>query len=384
MSRTFSIPKQMKALRAIHGQTNAILETIDVPQIGHEDVLIKVAAAHLAPDVFNLLAAGRVKPLPMTLGHKVAGIIVAVGASVTDLNVGTRVRIDPNVNCGRCIYCNTDRDALCEINGVMGFFALEKSPLFDRYHNGGLAEYVCAPASSVNILADHLSFNVGAKVHDLANAAAILKRAAFPVGSTVLVTAATGSMGSAVVKLAPFFGVRRLVLVARSAKSLHAVKEITDLQCCFVAVEDLEEGWETSNGLTKRVLDMVPEGVDAVLDFTPQGTAMWQAIRAVRIDGSIVFMGGNPSVPPIPSREMQLKCWRIFGHRNHSRQDSQLVLQLLESKMLKVDELFTHHFKLEEWEKALVQQKNRSEPSWTLSLLPHDSEPELNPLSTRI
>ena len=190
MSKSGSIPKQMQALRVKPGQQNAVLETIDVPQIGDEDVLIRVAVAQLAPDVLNLVAAGRMKPLPTTLGHKVSGIVAAVGKSVIALKVGARVRMDPNVNCGKCVYCNTDRDALCRINGVMGYFALEESPLFDRYHNRGLAEYVCAPASSVDVLADHLSFDVGAKVHDLANAAAVLRRAAFPVGSTVLVTAA--------------------------------------------------------------------------------------------------------------------------------------------------------------------------------------------------
>ena len=105
-------------------------------------------------------------------------------------------------------------------------------------------------------------------------------------------------MGSAVVKLAPFFGVRRLVLVARSTKRLEAVKGITSLECCCVAVDDLEEGWQKSNGLTKQVFEMVPEGVDAVIDFNPKGTDLWQVIRAVRVDGSIVYMGGNTSVLP--------------------------------------------------------------------------------------
>lgn len=377
------VPKQMKALRVQPGHKTATLQTIAVPQIGDNDVLIRVAAAHLAPDVFGLVVAGRLQPLPMTLGHKVAGTVAAVGASVTDVKVGTRVRLDPNVNCGKCTYCNTDRDALCNINGVMGFFSLSKSPLFDRYHNGGLAEYVCAPASSVDILAEHLSFDVGAKVHDLANAVAVLRRADFAVGSTVLVTAATGGMGTAVVKLAPYFGARRLVLVGRSRKRLDAVKAISSLECCCIALENLDEGWQTSNGLTKRVHEMIPEGVDSVIDFSPEGTDLWQVVRAVRIDGSIVFMGGNHSILPVTSREMQLHCWRIFGHRNHSRQDSRLVLQLLEAKVLQVDELITHHFELKDWEKALTQQKdNPDEPVWTLSLVPSGFENGVLPNAT--
>ena len=225
MSESQNIPKQMQALRIKAGVQDPVLETISVPQIGEDDVLIRVLATHFAPDSLKMVAAGMMKPLPTTLGHKVAGINAAVGSAVTDLKVGDRVRLDPNVNCGDCRYCKTDRDVMCEINGTMGFFALGKSPLFERYHNGGLSEYICAPAVSVHALAGHISFDVGAKVYDLANAAAVLRRAALPDGCTLLVTAVTGCMGSAVVKLAHFFGVRRLVLVARSSQRLEAVKD---------------------------------------------------------------------------------------------------------------------------------------------------------------
>ena len=370
MSNTSDIPKQMLALRVNSGQKTAKLETINVPEISENDVLIKVSAAHLGPDVFKLVAMGRLQPLPTTLGHKVAGMIAAAGASVSNVKVGDRVRLDPNLNCGSCTFCNTDRDALCNDIGIMGFFALRSTPLFDRYHDGGLAQYVRAPASCVDRLADNLSYDVGAKVHDLANAAAVLKRAAFPVGSTLLITAATGSMGSCVVKLAPFFGVRRLVLVARSKQRLSAVKAISQLECHCVATEGLESDWESSGGLSKAVSALIPEGVDAAIDFSPSGTGLWQVAHSLRVDGSIVLMGGNYSVLPFSGREIGMRALRVFGHRNHSRQDSKLILQLLESGVLQVDDLLTHHFKLEDWEKAIDSLQERSLPAWTLSIHP--------------
>ena len=160
---------------------------------------------------------------------------------------------------------------------------------------------------------------------------------------------------------------------------------MTSLECCCVAIDDLEEVWQTSKGLTKLVLDKVPERIDALIDFTPEGTDIWQVVRAVRSDGSIVFMGGNPSVLPVSSREMQLNCWRISGHRNHSRRDTKVVMDLLESGVLKVDELITHHFKLEDWEKAMAQwqQKNSPEPTWTMSMIPPNLEARLDSGSTR-
>ena len=362
MSNTSDVPRQMLALRVNAGQKTAKLETIDVPEISQNEVLIKVGAAHLGPDVFKLVAMGRLAPLPTTLGHKAAGIIAATGASVSSVKVGDRVRLDPNLNCGSCTFCNTDRDALCDQIGIMGFFSLRQTALFARYHAGGLAQYVRAPASCVDRLDDSLSYDVGAKVHDLANAAAVLKRASFPVGSTLLITAATGSMGSCVVKLAPFFGARRIVLVGRSMQRLTAVGAISQLECQCIATEDLESGWESSGGLSKRVLESIPEGVDAVIDFSPAGTELWQVVHNLRVDGSIVLMGGNYSTFNFTGREIGMRALRVFGHRNHSRQDSKLIIQLLESGVLNVDDLLTHHFKLEDWEKAIEANQERSLP----------------------
>ncbi|MEU1998942.1 hypothetical protein ABZ511_31295 [Nocardia gamkensis] len=47
-----------------------------------------------------------------------------------------------------------------------------------------------------------------------------------PLGSTVVITAATGTMGTATIKLAEHFGIARLVLVGRSAGRLAAVTQL--------------------------------------------------------------------------------------------------------------------------------------------------------------
>ena len=361
---------KMYALRVNKGAREARLELVDIPKPGPHDVCIKVVSAILAPDVFGLVEAGRLPQAPTTLGHKVAGIIEEVGDAVENLKPGQRVRLDPNLSCGSCNYCRTDRDQMCLEGAMMGFFAPGKSPLFDNYHERGLAEYVRAPSSQVDILPDNISFDVGAKIHDLANALRAFKVAAPPVGSTVLITAATGAMGTAIVKLASFFGVSHLILVGRSSGRLEAVAGMTPIQCSCIGLDTLGEDWPASRSLGKKVCEVAPNGVDAIIDFSPTGVDLWQVTEGLSLNGTFVTMGGNWSIIPIPARLIGLKCWNVLGTRNHSRGDSEAVMKLLEGGQLNVDELVTHQFKLGEIEQAIQQLKDRSQPSWMLVVHP--------------
>ncbi|MEU3525798.1 hypothetical protein AB0E62_18340 [Streptomyces sp. NPDC038707] len=56
------------------------------------------------------------------------------------------------------------------------------------------APRACPSCLLLDLLPDHVSFDLGAKVHDLANALRALKLAAPRPGSAVVVTAATGTM----------------------------------------------------------------------------------------------------------------------------------------------------------------------------------------------
>ena len=137
----------MLALRAHRDSTVLHLEEIPVPEPGPLDVVVKVASAGLAPGMVRLLEMGAFKHLPTTLGHEAAGTITAVGSAVPDFGVSDRVRVHPNLNCGRCDYCRSDRDMMCRQQAMLGHAAFGDIalPLYDEYHNGGIAEYVRIP-----------------------------------------------------------------------------------------------------------------------------------------------------------------------------------------------------------------------------------------------
>jgi threonine dehydrogenase-like Zn-dependent dehydrogenase len=365
-----SIVRKMRALRVEAGETKASLKQVDVPALGPSDLLIKVESAILAPDVFGLVRAGKLLQAPTTLGHKVAGTIAQRGPEVEHLQTGQRVRLDPNLNCGSCTYCRSDRDQMCSQCGIMGFFALAKFPRWERYHPGGLADYIRVPASQVDVLPDSISCDTGAKIHDLANALRAFKNCELAVGATVVLLAATGAMGTCCIKLAPFFGVGRLILVARSIERLQAVAKLTSVPCECVGLDTLGDDWVASRALGRRISELAPEGVNAVIDYSPSGEDMWQVFDALAIGGTFVPIGGNWSVTPFPARILTLKCWRIIGTRNHSKEDSRTIIDLLKRGQLHVEDLVTAEFALQDIEKAIEQLRDRSRPSWMLMIRP--------------
>jgi threonine dehydrogenase-like Zn-dependent dehydrogenase len=364
---------EMLAVRAHADTDHLVIERIPVPEPGPGEVLVRVAAAGLAPGMLNLLAAGAFRHLPTVLGHEAAGTIAAIGSEVRGWEPGDRVRVHPNLNCGTCRYCTTDRDQMCDQQAMIGHAAFGRMsmPLYERYHNGSLAEFLVVPQHLLDPLPERVSFEVGAKVHDLANAARALKCAQLPLGASLVVTAATGTMGTATIKLAEHFGIARLLLVGRSRERLEAVRPLAgSVPTEVVALEELGSDWGEDQGLTRKLLAIAPYGADAVIDYIPEGPASWQALAAMATGGAWVHMGASTATPPIPARVIMRNCWRLIGTRACTRADARQVLDLLDRGALDVEELITHRFALKDADHAVTALMDRTEPIWMAVVTP--------------
>jgi threonine dehydrogenase-like Zn-dependent dehydrogenase len=357
----------MLALRAHRDSTVLVLDEIPIPEPGPLDVVVKVVAAGLAPGMMRLLEMGAFKHLPTTLGHEAAGTIAAVGRDVPGFGAGDRVRVHPNLNCGRCGYCRSERDMMCREYAMVGhasFDAVAK-PLYDEYHDGGLAEYVRVPHWLADPVPDSVSFDVAAKVHDIANAVHALKCADLRAGSTVVVTAATGTMGTATVRLAEHFGIAHLVLVGRDMERVSSVARLAGrISTDVVALDELPGDWARTGGLTHRLRELLPAGAQAVIDYIPDGPATAQAMGALVPGGTLVHMGGNTSPMQVPAIALMINCSRFVGTRACTRTDAQEVLRLLETGALVADDLITHRFPLTDAVKAVDLMQQRAEPMW--------------------
>lgn len=143
----------------LEGKKKLQLEDYDVPAIKPDEVLVHTAYAGICGTDKGLYAGlpGSAEAVPpIVLGHENSGVVAKVGSAVTNVKEGDRVTVDPNIYCGQCKYCRTQRPELCEHLDAFGVT-----------RNGGFEEYFTAPAKVVYPIPDDVSLKAAAVVEPI-------------------------------------------------------------------------------------------------------------------------------------------------------------------------------------------------------------------------
>lgn len=199
-------------LHAFGGPEVLQYESVPGPVVGPQDVLIEVAACGVCHhDLLTRRGAFPGVPLPATLGHQVAGRVAAVGPEVRHLGVGDPVITLTYIGCGECAACLGAMETRCERRAR---FLGEDLP-------GGYAERVAVPGRGVLRLPRGIDFERAAVLNCTAGTAyhAVVMRGQVRFGETVLVTGASGGVGSEAVRLLRAMGARALAVTTTAAKA---------------------------------------------------------------------------------------------------------------------------------------------------------------------
>ena len=116
---------KMKAVLKAKAEPGFVLEDVDIPSVGPDDLLVKVRRAAICGTDSHIYAwdawsQSRIKP-PLTVGHEFCGDVVEVGSSVKGYQVGDFVSAESHIPCGYCYQCHNDQQHICgnlEILGV--------------------------------------------------------------------------------------------------------------------------------------------------------------------------------------------------------------------------------------------------------------------------
>lgn len=162
------------------------IKHIDKPHITPDQVLIKtVTAGVCGSDLHLYLGTHPFRKAPAILGHEITGQIVEVGSNVTNLHIGDRVTVEPQLGCGHCLHCLEGDENLCLSKQVPG------TPAWI----GTFAEYFPAPACKTYKLADNVSYEVGTLIEPLAVAVHALHRIDTGTAGQTLVILGSGTVG---------------------------------------------------------------------------------------------------------------------------------------------------------------------------------------------
>ena len=235
-------------------------EDVPTPEIGDDEVLVRVRAAALNHLDLRLRAGKSPRPveLPHVGGIDAAGDIEAVGKNVADLTPGTRVVIDPTVKTPKG-------------PSVMGV----------NFH-GGFAEYLKAPATNVVPIPDELSYDDASTLPVCYVTAwyGLYDRGGLQKDETVLVHAAGSGTGSAAVQVAKEGGAF-VIATAGSDEKLEKVKEIgADATINYNTSDFAEEVKNITEG----------KGVDLIFDQV--GASAWDNnLKSIKPKGRILLVG---------------------------------------------------------------------------------------------
>ena len=313
----------MKAVRLVEIGRPLEMHDIPVPEVGSQDVLVKVKAAGIChSDAHYRAGISPVHPLPMTLGHEVAGVVEEIGETVAGIRPGDRVCLHYMVTCGNCEYCNKGNEQFCTSGSMIG-----------KYRPGGYAEYISLPARSVFKLPIEIPFEQGAiMMCSSATSFHALQKARVKAGETVAIFG-VGGLGMSAVQLAYAMGAMKVFGVDLNLNKLALAKEYGAIPINVGQVDAVQEIKHQTQG----------KGVDVALELIGLPVTMRQAIECVGVFGRIGLVGLNEKTIEInPYVELLAKEAEIIGVSDHLASEIPSLIEYVRAGKLDLSKVISH------------------------------------------
>ena len=325
-------------------QANEVRVKIDACAICHSDILFIDGAW-----------GGR---LPAIFGHEAAGVVTEAGPGVSLAKEGDPVVVTLIRSCGRCFFCDNGEPHLCETT-----FRLDKEwtlctrdgkPIKQALRTAAFAEEVVVHESQIVPLPSNVPMESASLLACgvITGYGAVVNTAQVPAGSSVVVIGA-GGVGLNSVQGAALSGVTPLIAIDLLDNKLAMARSLGATHSINASKEDV----------VKRVRDLTSgRGADYVFVTVGSGQAMQQGMELLRKSGTIVLVG-------MPATGVKLSIeavnfagdgQRMLGSKMGStrlRLDVPKLVELYQEGRLKLDELVTRRYPLEEINEAIAAAK---------------------------
>ena len=274
------------------------------PKPGAGQVVIKVHASGMC--FTDLHAHHGVFPLkpPFVAGHEPAGVIVEVGAGVTDLRVGDRVGVFWNQKgCGRCAVCQAGRGSACP--DAQSWMHL----------GGSNAEFMLAWASGCALIPDGVSFEAAAPMFCAGYTTMSGLRNADPKPGERVAVLGVGGLGHLALQLAKAVGLETVAITGQDNKRA----ELTALGADAVILAGDDPG--------KALREA--GGADIILSTTNSGRQVASAFAGLRAGGRFINMGVPDGGITIDPMTLMFGQRQLRGSSQDERSDLFEALQLV-------------------------------------------------------
>ena len=322
---------EMKALAKTRPETGLWMETRPVPEIGPDDVLIRIRKTGICGTDIHIWNwdewAAKTVPLGLVTGHEFAGEIVELGRNVTDLAIGQRCSGEGHL-IGR--HSRQSRAGKFHLDPETRGIGVNEQ--------GAFAQYLRLPAFNVVPLPDAIDDEIGAILDPLGNA--VHTALSFDlVGEDVLITGA-GPIGIMAAAVARHVGARHVVITDVNPARLELAASVADVVPVNVASEDLKE--------VQARLKMT-QGFDVGMEMSGNQRALDQMVEALVMGGRIAMLGIPPGKSPVDWSRIVFKAITIKGVYGREIFETWYKMIAMLENGLDVRRVITHRVKVDDF-----------------------------------
>lgn len=332
-----------------------VIEEIELDSPKRGEVLVKTGASGVCHSDLHFMEGSYPTATPIVLGHESAGTVVEVGEGVTNVKPGDRVVVAFVASCGHCANCVTGRPYLCENTQALGRadrVRLKGQPIPQFANMSAFAEYQLVSANACVKVPEGVPLEAAALVgcSVMTGVGAVANTAKVPVGATVAVVGC-GGVGLNIIQGARLAGASRIIAVDIVESKLAAAKE-------FGATDVVDA---SSKDPVAEVVQMTGGGVDFAFEAIGLAKTAEQCFAMVKRGGRAVVVGMIPvmqqvSLPGFGFLQEKGIIGSFYGSTRQTY-DMPWLMELYRQKRLKIDELISRRWKLEEINEAYAALK---------------------------
>jgi threonine 3-dehydrogenase len=326
----------MQALVKSRAERGLWLEEVPVPEIGINDVLIRVRQTGICGTDVHIYQwdewAQQTIPVPMAIGHEFVGEIVEVGSNVSDFHPGDLVSGEGHVVCGRCRNCLAGRRHLCANTLGVGV-----------NRPGAFAQYIALPMTNIWRHNSGICEEIAAIFDPFGNA--VHTALTFPVlGEDVVITGA-GPIGLMAIHIVRHAGARHVVVTDLNPFRLNLARTMG----ATLAVNPSE----TPLGEVQKQLGML-EGFDVGLEMSGSRAAFVEMIENMCHGGKIAMLGIPAKPMEIDWRKVIFNMLTIQGIYGREMYETWYKMSVLVESGVNISPVITHRFQYRDFEKGFA------------------------------
>ncbi len=335
-----------------------VVEDLALSPPGQGAVKVKLKACAICHSDIHYMEGAWGGTLPAVFGHEASGIVEEVGADVAGVSPGDHVLVTLLRACGQCFYCDQGDPNMCEgsvpLDAESPLQASNGAEIKQGLRTGAFAEYVVVDESQVAVIPKELPFDSASTLSCgvITGLGAVVNTAKVPSGSSVVVIG-TGGVGLNSVQGAALCGAQRIIALDISDAKLEAAKSFGATHTINSAKE---EPREAVRGLTNG------RGADFVFVTVGSTKAIEQGLGQLRKVGTLVIVGMPPEGAKAAFEALDFadQSQRILGSKmgnTRLRVDIPKLVDLYQQGRLKLDELVSNRYQLEQINEAIASVK---------------------------